>query len=62
MSNEIVADTEVSQTVIKFKPYPSWVWCEETQNWVTPNGKKAPLVDGVAFTWSEESQDWVALN
>ncbi len=42
------------------QPYPSWVWHEESQGWVTPNGKSVPG-DGKPYQWNEEAQDWIEV-
>lgn len=45
---------------IPARPYPSWVWSEDAQNWVTPNGKSVPD-DGKPYRWDEETLDWVEV-
>jgi hypothetical protein len=42
------------------KPYPSWVWDEETLSWVTPNGKGVPG-DGKPYTWDEATLNWIEV-
>lgn len=36
------------------KPFDSWVWSNETQDWEAPIPRP-----GVAYYWSEEDLDWV---
>jgi hypothetical protein len=42
------------------KPYESWVWNDDCQNWVTPNGKEVPG-NGKPYQWSDELLDWVEV-
>jgi len=40
------------------KPYPSWIFDNDTAKWKAPVEKP----EGFGWTWNEESQSWVSLN
>ena len=42
------------------KPYPSWVWDEEVEQWRAPIGKRKPQ-DGKAYEWQETTQTWLEI-
>ena len=53
-SNQINYEFEV--TIPKPpKPFPSWIWVEDTQEWTSPKGRAA----WGAWRWDEEIQEWV---
>ena len=39
------------------RPYPSWSWDEQAEEWVAPNPNPGP-VDELHPVWNEESQEW----
>jgi hypothetical protein len=47
----------VKDEFIPQKPFPSWVWSEEEDNWTSPIPR--PQDTEIAFPiWDEESQSW----
>ena len=40
------------------KPYESWVWNRELENWEAPYGYPQGADSGV-YIWSEEDKDWI---
>lgn len=43
---------------IKPKPFPSWIWSTEGNEWVSPVAMPS---DGAFYIWDEASTDWVKV-
>ena len=41
------------------KPFPSWVFVEETCNWTAPTSR--PSEEGKVYTWQESTTSWVEM-